>query len=216
MNRIETKDIIRMLAVDGIGSLLLGIGVSVFAVSADFAPGGITGMGVLVNYLFHIPIGLAVIFLNIPIILGTFRLLGRKFFLSSVKTMLINAFFIDHVVCYITPFTGNRLAAAVFAGIFAGAGYALIFMQDSSTGGTDFIIMSIKRIKPNYSIGQITQVLDGSVILLAGFVYREVDVIFYGIVYTIVTSVMIDFVIRVFSDQRFPYPLRRFFAVRAF
>ena len=215
MKKPDRKKIVRELSVDCIGSLLIGISVVVFAVGADFAPGGINGLAVILNHLFHLPMGAAVICLNIPIILGTFRLLGREFFLSSVKTMVIGSLFLDYVVCYLAPFTGNRLMASVFAGIFAGAGYALIFMQDSSTGGTDFIIMSVKKLKPGFSIGQITQILDGSVILLAGFVYKEMSVIFYGLVYTVVTSLMIDLVIRLFSGRLMPQPIRRFFAVKA-
>ena len=214
MKNANTETIMRMLAVDCLGSLFIGISVVVFAVGADFAPGGINGLAVILNHLFHLPMGAAVICLNIPIILTTFRLLGKEFFLSSVKTMVISSLFIDYVVCYLAPFAGNRLASSVMAGLFAGAGYALIFMQGSSTGGTDFIIMSVKKLKPGFSIGQITQILDGSVILLAGFVYKEIDVIFYGLVYTVVTSMVIDLVIRVFEDCRMPRPLRQFFAVK--
>lgn len=184
------------LAVDCIGSFLIGVSVVVFALNADFAPGGINGMGVIVNYLTGLPIGAVIIILNIPMILVSFRLLGRQFFLSSVKTMLISSFFIDHVVCYLPAFTGSRLAAALLSGAFAGTGLALIYLQNSSTGGSDFLIMSVKKLKPQLSIGRITQLLDGSVILLAGFVFHNIDAVFYGIIYTLVNSLVIDMVMK--------------------
>lgn len=215
MKNINTESVLRALSVDVIGSLLIGISVVVFAVGADFAPGGITGIAVLLNYLLHVPVGAATILLNIPIILGSFRLLGKDFFFASVKTMVISSLFIDYVVCYLDPFTGNRFLASVLAGIVGGAGYALIYMQDSSTGGTDFIIMSVKKLKPGFSVGQITQLLDGSIIFLAAFVYKEVGVIFYGLVYTAVISATIDFVIKIFSDCRMPRPLKQFFVIKA-
>lgn len=215
MKNINAESVLRVLSVDCLGSLLIGISIVVFAVGADFAPGGITGIAVLLNYLFHVPVGAVTILLNIPIILGSFRLLGRNFFLASVKTMVISSLFIDYVVCYMPPFTGNRLLASILAGMAGGAGYALIFMQDSSTGGTDFIIMSVKKLKPNFSVGQITQVMDGSIILLAAAVYKEASVIFYGLVYTAVISITIDFVIKTFSDCRMPRPLRQFFVIKA-
>lgn len=189
------------LAVDCIGSLLIGISVVVFALNADFAPGGINGMGIIVNYLTGLPIGAIIIALNIPMILVSFRLLGRHFFLSSVKTMLISSFFIDHVVCYLPAFTGSRLAAAIFSGVFAGTGFALIYLQNSSTGGSDFLIMSVKKLKPQLSIGRITQMLDGSVILLAGFIFHNVDAVFYGIIYTVINSLVIDTVMKLLTTH---------------
>ena len=90
---------------------MLGISIVVFAVNANFAPGGITGLSVITNYLFHLPIGTAMIIFNIPIILFTFQRLGRRFFLISLKSMVISALFLDHIVCYLPAYTGNRLVA---------------------------------------------------------------------------------------------------------
>ncbi|PNV63122.1 hypothetical protein C0033_06280 [Clostridium sp. chh4-2] len=190
------------LAVDCVGSLLIGISVVVFALNANFAPGGINGMSIIINYLTGLPIGAVIIGLNIPIILFSFRLLGKRFFLVSLKTMVISSLFIDHVVCYFPPFSGSRLAAALLSGLFAGTGFALIYLQNSSTGGSDFLIMSAKKLNPGFSIGQITQILDGSVILIAGFVFREIDAIIYGIIYTLVNSFVIDLVMRQLTLHR--------------
>ncbi len=206
---------LRALFVDFVGSLLIGISVVVFAVGANFTPGGITGFAILVNYLSGLPVGATIICMNIPIILVSYRLLGREFFLLSVKTMVISSLFIDYVVCYLPAFTGSRFTASVLAGAFAGIGYALIFMQNSSTGGTDFLIMAVKQLKPGLSVGQITQVIDGSVILISGFVYKDIDALIYGIIYTIVTSLMIDAVIKAFGAARMPRPLKQFFVVKA-
>lgn len=201
MKKNYLQKLLQALAVDCIGSLLIGISVVVFALNADFAPGGINGMGIIVNYLTGLPIGTIIIALNIPMILICFRLLGRHFFLSSVKTMLISSFFIDHVVCYLPAFTGNRLAAAILAGASAGTGFALIYLQNSSTGGSDFLIMSVKKLKPQLSIGRITQMLDGSVILLAGFIFHNVDAVFYGVIYTLVNSLVIDAVMKLLTSH---------------
>lgn len=197
MNKDFVKKMVFAVAVDCVGSLLIGISVVVFALNADFAPGGINGMGIIVNHLTGLPIGVVIVGLNIPIILVSFRLLGKEFFLASIKTILISSFFIDHVVCYLPAYTGSRLTAAVLAGIFAGTGFALIYLQNSSTGGSDFLIMSVKKLKPQFSIGTITQILDGSVILAAGFVFRNIDAVLYGIIYTVINSIAIDAVMKI-------------------
>ena len=186
------KRIVPLLIYDIFGSLFLGASVVCFAVQANFAPGGVNGLAVMANYLFKAPIGLSVVVINIPIILLTFRKLGRAFFLISVKSMLISSLFIDYVVCFFPVYGGSRLAASVLAGITAGIGYSLFFNEGSSTGGTDFIIVALKRDRPRLSFGLLAFLVDGVVITLSIVVFREIGAFLYGLVYTAVTSLAID------------------------
>lgn len=189
---MSKNQITKVILYDLIGSLLLGISVVTFAVNADFAPGGVTGLAVILNFIFDLPIGWMTILINIPIILFTFRKLGMKFFLMSMKSMLIGAFFIDYVVCYLPAYEGSRLVAAILSGICAGIGYSLIFNEDSSTGGTDFIIVAVKRWKPQLSFGFLALIIDGGIILVSVFVFRDIWAFVYGMVFTFITSGAMD------------------------
>ena len=191
-----------ILAYDIAASLLLGVSIVVFTVNASFAPGGVSGIAVILNYLFGTQIGLATVLINVPISVLTFRRLGPVFFAMSVKTMLINAFFIDYVVCHIPAYAGSRLAAAVLAGVTAGAAYSLVFNMDSSTGGTDFIIAAVKRWKPKLSFGFLAFVIDGTIIVLSVFVYRDIGSLVYGMIYTVVTSLSLDGTTKVIEAVR--------------
>ena len=53
---------------DVVGSILFAIGVYTFAKSADFAPGGVSGLALICNYLWDLPIGTMTLIINIPII----------------------------------------------------------------------------------------------------------------------------------------------------
>ena len=181
-----------ILATDIAASFLLGVSIVVFAVQANFAPGGVSGIAVILNYLFKTPIGLATVLINVPIILATFRNLGPAFFFHSVKTTLINSLFIDYVVIYLPAYTGSRLIAAVLSGVFAGAAYSLVFNMGSSTGGTDFIMAAIRRVRPQLSFGFLAFVIDGVVIIASVFVFGEAQAFIYGAVYTVVTSLSLD------------------------
>lgn len=180
------------LLYDLIGALLLGISVCVFAVNAKFAPGGVTGLAVIANRLFRLPIGMATLLINIPILLFTFKRLGWKFFVVSIKTMVICAVFLDHITIRLPVYTGARLWASIFSGICAGIGYSLIFNAGSSTGGTDFIIVAVKQWNDRLSFGFLAFVIDGMVILLSIFVFQDIWSFFYGLCYTIVTSIALD------------------------
>jgi len=192
LRRVNKKKVLQVAVYDSLGALLMGISVVVFAVQANFAPGGISGLGVLVNYLFHFPIGMAIICINVPIILLTFRRLGVGFFINSVRSMVVSSLFIDYVVCWLPVFTGSRWMASILSGICAGIGYALFFYEGSSTGGTDFIMVSIQRWKPNLTLGFLAFLIDSTVIVLAVFVFRDIWAFVYGMVYTVVTSLFLD------------------------
>ena len=192
MSKLNRKRLAEIAACDLGGSVLLGISVVVFAVHANYAPGGITGLAVIAKYLFQDQICLATILINIPVILATFRRLGYQFFLASARTMLISAFLMDYVICYLPAYEGGRLAASVLSGICSGIGYSLIFNEGSSTGGTDFIIVAVKRWKPRLSFGFLAFVMDSLVVLLSVFAFKDVWSAVYGMIYTVVTSVAMD------------------------
>ena len=59
---------------------------------------------------------------------------------------------IDYLAPLFPVYTGSRMLAAICTGVLAGLGYAIIYMQNSSTGGTDFIIMAVKALKPYLSL----------------------------------------------------------------
>lgn len=191
LKNINYKSLLIQLIADCVGSLFIAASIYVFAKNANFAPGGINGASVIINYIFSLPIGMVSLFLNIPIIIISYKFLGIKFLLKSLKTMIISAAFMDYVAPLLPSYAGNQLLAALFAGGLAGVGYALIYTQGSSTGGSDFILLTIKKLMPHISIGQITQLIDGSIIVVGGFVFG-IDAVLYGIVYTLVSSIVMD------------------------
>ena len=186
------------LLYDIIGSILYAAGIYTFAATASFAPGGITGIAMIINhYLPFLRIGILTLIINIPVAVICYRLLGRVFFFKSIKTMLISAFFMDMIFPLLPQFDAtaspvNPLLAALFAGALSGIGLAIIYMPGSSTGGTDFIIMSIRKLKPHLSIGTISLAVDGTVILAGGFVFGNINAVLYGVLMTIVSTTLID------------------------
>ena len=186
---------------DLIGSFLFAMGVVYFAEKAPFVPGGITGVSMIIHhYIPSLGIGLVSLLINIPVALTCFLMLGRVFFFKSVKSMVISAIFTDYLIKplgFYPEAASNPLLTALFAGALYGMGLALIYMPGSSTGGTDFIIMTIRKLKPHLSIGTISILVDGSVILVGGLVFGNeggynVNAVLYGILMTFVSTTIID------------------------
>ena len=122
--------------------------------------------------------------------------MGHGFLLRSLKTMIISSFFIDMVFPLFPVYLGNPLIGAIFMGLCNGLGYSMIYNRESSTGGSDFLILSINKKLKHVSVGHITMIIDGSVIVLGGFLFGRIDAFLQGLLATIISTLVIDGVMR--------------------
>lgn len=175
-----------------IAGILYAVSICYFAQNANFAPGGLSGLALIGNYLWNLPIGITTLVLNIPLILLSLKFLGRTFLVKTLITMLWCTFFQDVVFTRIPGYSGDPLLAAVFSGITLGVSLALMYMRGTSSGGTDFLTMSIKTLRPHLSVGAVTGLIDLVIILLGWPVFGSVDAVLYGLITTAATSLVID------------------------
>ena len=189
------KQVLKEIFFETLGSILIAIGIYNFAVASKFPMTGFSGISMILNRLFGLPIGLVLIFLNVPVAILCFRLLGRNFFLRSVRCIIISSFMIDYIAPLFPVYTGSRMLSAICTGVLGGLGYAIIYMQNSSTGGTDFIIMAVKALKPYLSLGNIAFLSDVGIILFGGLLFDDVDGIVYGMIINFLFAVAVDKVI---------------------
>lgn len=189
----QTKELMLDLLADLAGGLFYALGIYTFAKTANFAPGGLSGLALITHHLWGLPIGIMTLVFNIPVILLSFRLLGKRFLIKSLRSMIVCTLFVDFLLPAVSPpYTGSPLLAALYSGIFLGAGLALLYMRGSSSGGTDFLTMSVKVLRPHMSLGAVTMLIDLIIILMGWPVFGNIDSVLYGIIATGVTSIVID------------------------
>ena len=135
---------------------------------------------------------MTIILLNIPLAFLCYKLLGKGFFLRSIRCMIISSIFIDYIGPMLPAYDGDRLLAALCTGVTMGLGYGLIYMQNSSTGGADFVVMALKAVRPHLSLGRLAFITDVVIVLAGGFLFRDVDGIIYGMIVSFIFSVVID------------------------
>ena len=192
MEKNKVKEFAIDILVDIVGNLLIAIGVYNFAANSGFPVAGISGIAMIFYHLFGLPIGTMTIILNIPIVIMCYKLLGRGFLLRSLKTMIIAWPLMDYVAPMLPVYSGDRMLSAICVGVFSGLGYAMIYMRNTSTGGADFIIMSVRALRPHLSIGKITFLTDVIIVGLGGLLFGDVDSIIYGLILTYILSVVVD------------------------
>lgn len=196
-----TKNKYTNLLLQTLGCFISAAGIYSFAVAAEVPVTGIAGICAILYRLFGIPMGLSNVLINIPIILCTYKLLGRSFFIRSVYCMVLFAIFTDYLLPLMPVYQGDRLLATICGGVVGGIGDALIYMNNSSTGGLDFITMGIKARHPDLPFGNITFAAALAVILLNGAVFQDVDSIIYGIMFNFIVSAVINKMMFGFSSS---------------
>lgn len=192
MKKRRSIQFLKQLFWECAGSIFVAAGIYNFAVQAKFPMTGFSGISIILYQLFQVPIGFSTILLNVPVAILCYKMLGRTFFVSSMRCMVISSVIIDYVAPLFPVYEGDRLLAALCTGIFAGVGYAIIYMQNSSTGGFDFIIMAVKAWKPYLSIGRIAFVFDLIIVLVGGVLFRDVDGVIYGMIVSFLLAVVVD------------------------
>lgn len=190
--KYSLKTLAADLGFDLVGCILYAVGINCFIMPQDFASGGVSGIALIITYLTGLPNGTITFLLNIPLIIFSFKILGHMFLLKSVKTLAILTLCIDVLTQPFPKYTGDPILAAICAGLCIGSGLGVIYMRGSSTGGSDFITLSIRKLKPHFSVGTITSTID-YIILGASIVFLgNVDAALYGCVAMFVSARILD------------------------
>lgn len=189
------------LLLEVLGCFISAAGIYSFAVAAEVPVTGVAGICAILYRLFGVPMGLGNVLINVPIILFSYKMLGRNFLLRSLRCMILFAVFTDYLLPVIPVYTGNRLLATICGSVVSGIGDALIYMQNSSTGGVDFITMAIKAKHPYLPFGNLTFGAALAVILLNGAVFHDVDSIIYGLMFNFIVAAVINKMMFGFSSS---------------
>ena len=181
------------------GSILIGVAIYNFALPAKFPMTGFSGLALILYRLFDLPIGVMTIVLNIPVAILCYRVLGRRFFLCSVRCMILSSLFVDYIAPMLPQYTGERLVAAICAGVLGGLGYYVLGGYASEVSsirkeadGADFITMALKAKHPHLPLGRFIMLTDGIVVVLGGIIFRDFDGIVYGMMIDLIFAVIAD------------------------
>jgi len=152
------------------GAVILAVGYNIFMVPNMLAPGGISGLAVVLHYLISSPIGITVIVLNIPLFIAGYMVLGPRVVMQSLLGTVLFSLALEISAPLLPPATNDLLLAAVYGGIVMGVGSGLVFRYRGSTGGTSLLSLILAK-KWGISPGQAMLVGDLIVLALAVFVF---------------------------------------------
>ena len=169
----------------------MGVALSVFMVPFKIAPGGASGLATVLHYLTGLRVSVLIPLINIPIfIIGIIRLERDSIVKSVFGTVVLSI--ATETAAILPPPTSDPLISAVFGGAVMGIGISAVLSRGGTTGGTDILVLVIRRSFSEVSVGRLYLLIDGAVIAMAGLAFSSGEVIFYSAVSLVVSTYMTD------------------------
>lgn len=175
-----------------LGASLYAMSVVIFTSPNNIAPGGMTAISTMLNFLFSLPIGTMIFVLNIPIFIWGAIENGLLFLTKTIIGTAFVSIAIDLFMPILPVYTGDTILAAGFGGVLNGLGLGIIFYRGGSTGGTDVIALNIHKHFPFISTGTVILITDIVVLVMAFFVYKSIESVLYALVAIFVSIKVID------------------------
>lgn len=177
-----------------VASFIYAVAVSLFLDPNSLAPGGVTGIAIILNRLSGLETGTWVLLINIPIIILGMWKFGLHFILSTVYCTAATSFFINLLAAFGVA-TEDRFLAALVGGALMAVGIGLVFKAGATTGGTDIIVKLLRLRFPHLKTGSLFLITDAVIVTVSAFVFKDLDVALYAGVVVFVNSTLLDVVL---------------------
>ena len=181
-----------------LGSLIGGAAYPLFLTPNRIAPGGITGVAMILNHLTHWPVGVMSLVLNVPLFLIGYRAMGKIFAFRSLVATVLFSLSID--ILPLRPLTEDPLLGTLYGGILLGAGLGLIMRGGATTGGSDMIARMVHKRFQFISVGTFLFAIDCAVVIAAAFLIGTSEAL-YALINIFLAAKVMDAVIIGFSSN---------------
>jgi uncharacterized membrane-anchored protein YitT (DUF2179 family) len=172
--------------------LSAGMGIKGYLLSSHFIDGGVTGISMLLDYIFNWPIAITIPAINLPFIVLAYFQLGLKF---AIKTVIAIA---GLSLCLaFMPYpdvTPDKLLTAVFGGFFIGLGIGLAIRGEAVLDGTEIAALLVSKNVSFLRVSDVILILN-VVIFFTALFFLGRDPAMYSILTYFAASKTIDFLL---------------------
>jgi uncharacterized membrane-anchored protein YitT (DUF2179 family) len=179
-----------------VGAAILAVNFDIFLAPPQVAPGGVSGLSIIINRYTGWPPGLTMLVLNLPLLVLGFFHLGRfRFLARTLYVVLIYNLGVDFLAPWLPPsgITDDLLLNALYGGVVGGLGYGLVFRGHGTSAGTG-ILSRVVQLKTGIPVSQVYIFTDGGVILALGLVFGWENAL-YALMMLFVWGLATDYVL---------------------
>ncbi|MBR1805365.1 MAG: YitT family protein [Selenomonadaceae bacterium] len=184
-----------------LGCLIAASSINLFVVPSSLLTGGVTGIAIIFYFLAGLPIGLQTLAYNVPLLIASYRLLGKKYTLDVVIGTVMFSLALDATKFLNTMLpVDDLMLASIYGGIFNGIGYGIVFRMNGSTGGFDILGAIFKKYY-SMEIGSVIFGFNCLIVAIAGVLFSTQGAMF-TLICMYVTSQMTNKIIDGFNRRK--------------
>lgn len=181
-----------------LGCVIYSAGIAIFLDPNNLAPGGVTGIAIMVNYITGLGTGLLMLLFNLPLMALGLYFFGKEFLFSTVFATVVSSFLIDLISGWTTqlpPITTDLLLSGLVGGALVSVGMGIIFRCGGTTGGADIIVKILRRKYRHLKTNTLFLMFDLLVVTASAFVFRNLELALYACVILFIQSYVLDMVL---------------------
>ena len=190
------KEVIINYARITFASILYGISMALFLGPLNLAPGGVSGLAIVLSSVFNIGVGTWYILLNLPILLIAVWKFGIKFTVSTIYCAVATAIFTKLITKYFAAYAVNdMILGVIFGAVLVALAMGLTFFSGATTGGVDVIVKLLRLKWPHIKTGAFFFIIDLSVIGAAIIAFRDIKIGLYSLISVWIMSYVTNIVL---------------------
>ncbi|MBR3936014.1 MAG: YitT family protein [Oscillospiraceae bacterium] len=174
------------------GNVIYALSIKLFVLPSGIALGGTTGIAIIIENFFHIPISAFVLVFNIVMLCVGYFILGKAFAATTILSSfcypvfleISNRIFGDYYL------TDDVFLCSVLGGVGIGFALGLVIRSGASTGGMDIPPLVLNKLF-HIPVSTTLYAMDFIVVILLAM-FKSMDLILYGIVFTFVYTYVLD------------------------
>ncbi|MFQ9311463.1 MAG: YitT family protein [Paraclostridium sordellii] len=186
-----------------LGCMFMSIGINMFLKPYTIAPGGLSGLSMVIGKVTGLPMSIVMLVIGIPLIVFSVKILGIK---NSIKTLIGMSVFsaILSITSYLSNVhvTEDVLLCSISGALCLGIGLGIILKMDASTGGTDLIALMLNKVFPNVPLSKFMVMLDGMVVISAGLASKNLETALYSGVALYIIVKLVDAIVSDFNYSK--------------
>lgn len=142
---MKVQGVVKSVFMVILGSLIFAISINSIVIPNALGEGGVTGITVLLYYIFKIPPAYSNLVINSVILFFGWRFLEKQTIFYTILSVLAMSFFLKYVTWWsFTP--DNILVAALGSGMMLGIGIGIVVLGGGTTAGSDIIALILNKL----------------------------------------------------------------------
>ena len=189
-----------------LGAVIHALAFNMFLGPNQIPMGGLSGLAQIINFLIPIlPVGTMNMVMNVPLLLLSGKLLGRRMLISSVVAVATSSVAIDAIGAMHDFAAMDPFLSAIFGGAMMGLGLGLISAQNATLGGTSTLARLVKIKYPWLSTGSLIMGSDVVILVLAVIAFGKLEAALYGTIALLALEMIMDKVLYGMDPSKVAY-----------